>query len=97
MPQSSGWRMKSKRINLSGLVFEAENDMAFSLLPYTEEEIESAYHMHELGVKNKVVLTIAKDTSGVGGDDSWLSWPLEKDMYKIKEGESFTFYIYQEE
>lgn len=97
VPQSSGWRMKTKRINLSGLVFEAENDMAFSLLPYTEEEIESAYHMHELGVKSKVVLTIAKDTSGVGGDDSWLSWPLEKDMYKIKEGESFTFYIYQEE
>ncbi|WP_143462293.1 beta-galactosidase small subunit [Levilactobacillus enshiensis] len=44
---------------------------AFSCLPYTPEELESATHIEELPPVRRTVLTIFGAVRGVGGIDSW--------------------------
>ena len=39
------------------------------------------------------VREILKDQMGVGGDDSWGSRPHEADIFRISDGDSFTFYL----
>ena len=44
---------------------------AFSCLPYTPAELESAFHQEELPLPRRTVLTIYGAVRGVGGIDSW--------------------------
>ncbi len=54
------------------LAFEArEKPFAFSCLPYTAEELESATHQEELPPVRRTVLCIYGAVRGVGGIDSW--------------------------
>lgn len=53
------------------LHFTADDVFAFSCLPYTPEEIESADHQDELPPIRRTVLTLFGAVRGVGGFDSW--------------------------
>lgn len=61
-------RQKEKKISV--LRFELEN-LAFSCLPYTAEELENATHQEELPAARRTVLCIYGAVRGVGGIDSW--------------------------
>lgn len=47
------------------------NGLAFTALPYTPMELESAGHMEELPPARRTVLTVYGAVRGVGGIDSW--------------------------
>lgn len=49
----------------------AEDEMYFSCLPYTAEELESATHQEELPLPRRTVLCVYGAVRGVGGIDSW--------------------------
>ncbi|WP_125007718.1 beta-galactosidase small subunit [Lentilactobacillus kosonis] len=50
---------------------KVDDNFAFSCLPYTAEELESATHIEELPLVRRTVLTIMGAVRGVGGIDSW--------------------------
>ena len=49
----------------------AEEDFAFSCLPYTAAELENASHQEELPPARRTVLCVCGAVRGVGGIDSW--------------------------
>lgn len=49
----------------------ADEDFAFSCLPYTAQELENAFHQEELPPERRTVLCIYGAVRGVGGIDSW--------------------------
>ncbi|WP_461243911.1 beta-galactosidase small subunit [Secundilactobacillus muriivasis] len=55
------------------LTFSAlpKQQLAFSCLPYTAEELENATHIEELPPLRRTVLTLYGAVRGVGGIDSW--------------------------
>ena len=53
------------------LMLKAEEQFAFTALPYTPMEIESADHMEALPLPRRTVLTVYGAVRGVGGMDSW--------------------------
>ncbi|MCR5691997.1 MAG: beta-galactosidase small subunit [Eubacterium sp.] len=66
----------------TSLLFEAvDGDFAFSCLPYTAEELESAFHQEDLPVPRRTVVCICGAVRGVGGIDSWGAEPEE--AYRI--------------
>ncbi len=93
VPQEAGTRCSVKRASIGNLEVEAEDTMILSVLPYRSSEIENASHAWDLGPRNKIVVRILKGMMGVGGDDSWGSRPHEKDIFRIKDGDSFTFHL----
>ena len=48
-----------------------DTPFAFSALPNTAQELESAAHRDELPVTGRTVLTVMGAVRGVGGIDSW--------------------------
>ncbi len=55
-----------------GLRFEAaEQDFAFSCIPYTASELENATHQEELPPARRTVVSILGAVRGVGGINSW--------------------------
>lgn len=52
-------------------VDRSNDQFAFSCLPYTAEELESATHHEELPAPRRTVLAILGAVRGVGGIDSW--------------------------
>ncbi|ETY75376.1 beta-galactosidase small subunit [Lactiplantibacillus fabifermentans] len=50
---------------------QVDQPFAFSCLPYTALELESATHQNELPPRHRTVLTIYGAVRGVGGIDSW--------------------------
>ncbi len=56
----------------SRLRFEmTERPFAFSCLPYTPQELESATHQEELPLARRTVVSVFGAVRGVGGMDSW--------------------------
>ncbi|MBD5500906.1 MAG: beta-galactosidase small subunit [Lachnospiraceae bacterium] len=63
---------RNRKEELTALRFEAEEEgFAFSCLPYTALELESATHQEELPAARRTVLCIYGAVRGVGGIDSW--------------------------
>ena len=58
-----------------------KENFAFSCLPYTAQELESATHMEELPLERRTVLCIYGAVRGLGGIDSWGAKPEE--IYQI--------------
>ena len=54
-----------------GLKIVAKDLVEFSALPYTAQELESAYHHYELPPVHHTVINVYKQQMGIGGDDSW--------------------------
>lgn len=54
------------------LVIEmTENPFAFSALPYTPQQLESALHREELPTPTRTVVSLFGAVRGVGGIDTW--------------------------
>ncbi|MBE5835337.1 MAG: DUF4981 domain-containing protein [Butyrivibrio sp.] len=75
VPQETGNRTDVRWAKVTdnrgrGLLFEAEN-MNFSALPYTPDELENAAHPYELPPVHYTVVRASMLQMGVGGDDSW--------------------------
>ncbi|MFC6181696.1 beta-galactosidase small subunit [Lactiplantibacillus daowaiensis] len=87
VPQECGMHMQTKQVTINrnttqnnadqvaqpmALTFnQAKQPFAFSCLPYTADELESATHIEELPLPRRTVLGIFGAVRGVGGIDSW--------------------------
>ena len=77
VPQEMGMNIKTDWVTLTHntgsllRVDNTENHFAFSALPYTAVELESATHQNELPPARRTVLTVYGAVRGVGGIDSW--------------------------
>lgn len=76
VPQECGMHMESSRLDFEWKgshvrITALEKPFAFSLLPYTALELESAWHQDELPPPRRSVLVLASAVRGVGGIDSW--------------------------
>lgn len=77
VPQDCGVHMDTKWLTVDcgagcGLKFQgADGKFAFSCLPYTAQELESATHQEELPPARRTVVCILGAVRGVGGIDSW--------------------------
>ena len=78
MAQDYGMHMNTESLTVKStdgrcLTVESLPDSAFnfSLLAWTPQEIEAAYHPIDLPLKRRSYLTIAAGVRGVGGIDSW--------------------------
>lgn len=61
-----------REMEATKLRFECVGEpFAFSCLPYTPQELESAAHQEDLPLPRRTVLTIFGAVRGVGGIDSW--------------------------
>jgi beta-galactosidase len=83
-PQENGYKTDTKWITLknatgSGLMFKAEDQISFSALHYTVEDLtrpkRDGFHTTDLVKRNEVYLNIDLEQMGVGGDDSWGALP----------------------
>ena len=92
-PQESGVRCSVKWAETGNLKVEAKESFILYASNYTSQEVENAGHIWALPEKSKTVIKILKNHMGVGGDNSWGALPHEKDIYRIEDGESLTFYI----
>ncbi|MCR4903089.1 MAG: DUF4981 domain-containing protein [Butyrivibrio sp.] len=75
VPQETGNRTDVRWAKITdkksrGILFESEN-MNFSAIPYTPDELESASHPYELPPVHYTVVRASLMQMGVGGDDSW--------------------------
>jgi len=66
-----------------------QENFAFSCIPFTAQELESATHQEELPDARRTVLTILGAVRGVGGVDSWGS--DVEDAYQINAGQDIRF------
>ncbi len=73
-----------------GLQFAGEN-LEFSVLPYTPQELEAAGHYHELPEVNYTIIRVAKQQMGVGGDDSWGARTHEEYLLDVSKPVHFEF------
>lgn len=76
VPQECGMHMESSCVAIKSgddeLTFSmVDKKFAFSLLPYTAEELENALHHEELPLVRRSVLVMAAAVRGVGGINSW--------------------------
>lgn len=92
-PQDCGNRTGVRFIKYKDLTISSDKPMIISALPYTSNEILSSYQLRDLPPYNKCVIKVLKNAMGVGGDDSWGALPREEYYYKIKDNETFTFFI----
>ena len=77
-----------------GLEFRAaEENFAFSCIPYTAEELENATHHEELPPARRTVVSILGAVRGVGGIDSWGADVEEKYHISGEEDICYSFYI----
>jgi beta-galactosidase len=75
-PQECGNRMDTKWLTLrnktgEGFIIHADPPINWSLWPYTMENIDSAKHLNELELANRLTLNIDAGQMGVGGYDTW--------------------------
>ncbi|MCR5501489.1 MAG: beta-galactosidase small subunit [Lachnospiraceae bacterium] len=80
------------------LVFSREDEpFAFTCIPYTPEELESATHPEELPLPRRTVFTVYGAVRGVGGIDSWGA-DVSEPYHVSGEGEiGFSFRILPQE
>ncbi|MDE6203617.1 MAG: beta-galactosidase small subunit [Lachnospiraceae bacterium] len=71
----------------------ADEDFAFSCLPYTAQELENATHQEELPPARRTVLCIYGAVRGVGGIDSWRTDVEEAYRVSAEQDIRFTFDI----
>ena len=97
VPQDCAMHMSTSELVIkkgeSELVINKWDDnFNFSLLPYTAEELENAYHQDELPPIRRSVLVIAAKVRGVGGINSWGAEP-EKEYHISASGTYKTSFI----
>jgi beta-galactosidase len=93
-PQENGYRTEVKWFSLSdgktsGLYFEGSPSLGFSALPYTYDDLKGFEHKGKHGnlleKQSFTDLNLDYLQCGVGGDDSWWAWPMEKYLIPAKD------------
>ena len=94
IPQECGNRIGTRWAEITdktgfGIKISGDIPFEFSALPYTVNEIESAYHHYELPKSHCTALNINMIQMGVGGDDSWGA-PTH-DEYLVRSNKKYVF------
>ena len=93
-PQENGYRTDVKWISINdgksvGLYFEGLPNLGFSALPYTYDDLkgfeQKGKHGNLLTKQSFTDLNLDYLQCGIGGDDSWGSWPMEKYLIPAKD------------
>jgi len=93
-PQENGYRTDTRYLALSdgkntGLYFEGDPVICFSALHYTYDDLKGfkhgGKHINDLKKNPFIDLNLDLIQMGLGGNDSWGAWPLEK--YLVKAGD----------
>jgi len=93
-PQENGYRTDVKWVSINdgksvGLYFEGSPNLGFSALPYTYDDLkgfeQTGKHGNLLQKQSFTDLNLDYMQCGVGGDDSWWSWPMEKYLIRAKD------------
>lgn len=76
VPQECGCHMDTvyTSLSLNGhelTIQQADTPFAFSAIPYTPEQLESAFHVEELPLPTRTVVSLFGAVRGVGGIDTW--------------------------
>lgn len=74
----------------TGIQFAGDN-LEFSVLPYTPQEMESAGHYYELPKVHYTVVRVMKQQMGIAGDDSWGATPHEEYLIDVSKPVHFEF------
>lgn len=92
-PQENGYRTNVKWLSLSdgtsvGLLIDGSPALGFSSLPYTYDDLKgfehSGKHGNLLNKQSFTDLNLDYLQCGVGGDDSWGAWPMDKYLIPAK-------------
>ena len=94
-PQENGYRTDVTWLSISdgktvGIYFEGAPDLCFSALPFTYDDLKGFKHgggKHGNLLQKQPFTDLNLDymQCGVGGDDSWWSWPMEKYLIPAKD------------
>ena len=93
-PQENGYRTDVKWFSVTdgkniGVYFEGEPNLCFSALPFTYDDLKGFKHGGKHGnlLQKQPFTDLNLDymQCGVGGDDSWWSWPMEKYLIPAKD------------
>ena len=93
-PQENGYRTDVKWVSINdgksvGLYFDGSPNLGFSALPYTYDDLkgfeQKGKHGNLLTKQSFTDLNIDYMQCGIGGDDSWWSWPMEKYLIPSKD------------
>ncbi len=94
VPQECGNHMQTCWMQVGALRIEMDGEpFAFSALPYTAAELESASHREELPRPSRTVITLPARMRGVGGIDSWGADVEGPYHVSGEEDITFSFYI----
>ena len=93
-PQENGYRTDVKWFSVTdgktvGIYFEGAPNLCFSALPYTYDDMKGFKHGGKHGnlLQKQPFTDLNLDymQCGVGGDDSWGAWPMEKYLIPAKD------------
>jgi len=93
-PQENGYRTDVKWISINdgksvGIYFDGSPNLGFSALPYNYEDLKGFEHKGKHGnlIQKQSFTDINLDymQCGVGGDNSWGAWPMEKYLIPAKD------------
>jgi len=93
-PQENGYRTDVKWFSINdgksmGIYFEGSPNLGFSALPYTYDDlkgfVQSGKHGNLLQKQSFTDLNLDYMQCGVGGDNSWGAWPMEKYLIPAKD------------
>jgi beta-galactosidase len=93
-PQENGYRTDVKWVSINdgmsvGIYFEGSPNLGFSALPYIYDDLkgfeQKGKHGNLLHKQSFTDLNLDYLQCGVGGDDSWGSWPMEKYLIPAKD------------
>ncbi len=94
VPQECGNHKDTFRLEAGDLVFlMCEEPFHFSILPYTQQELEAASHREELPESSRSTISILGAIRGVGGIDSWENDVEEAYHISGQEDLEFSFYL----
>jgi beta-galactosidase len=91
--QENGYRTDVKWVSINdgksvGIYFDGLPNLGFSALPYTYDDLkgfeQNGKHGNLLYKQSFSDLNLDYMQCGVGGDDSWGSWPMEKYLIPAK-------------
>lgn len=93
-PQENGYRTDVKWVSINdgklvGIYFEGLPNLGFSALPYTFDDLkgfeQNGKHGNLLHKQSFTDLNLDYMQCGVGGDNSWGAWPMEKYLIPAKD------------
>ena len=92
-PQENGYRTDVRWVAISngksGILFQGQPLVCFSALPYSYDDVKGfshgGKHINQLPVNTFTDVNIDLLQAGVGGDDSWGAWPMDKYLPKAKD------------